>query len=165
MTLIDRRNNKNFCVHLAWSLTALVTLVLSGCDQSNPLSGQKLYPVKGKVVLPDGKPLTSGQVVFIATKSTVTSTANIDGDGGFTFKSTAGDGLPEGDYKVRLEPAGSSGKAAKGAGGAIKGTVPFPSHYLDEDSSDLKATVTADDSKNNFEFKLGADRPPGQSKK
>ena len=45
-----------------------------------------------------------GRVVFAATKSTITSSANIESDGSFTFKGgTNGDGLPEGEYKVRLE--------------------------------------------------------------
>ena len=83
-------------------VTAVV--VVTGCGESNPLSGVKVYPVKGKVILPDGKPLASGKVVFVATKSTITSSANIESDGSFTFKGgTNGDGLPEGEYKVRLE--------------------------------------------------------------
>ncbi len=101
----------------------LILLTWVGCGESNPLGGQTFYPVKGRVLLADGKPLTSGQVVFVATKSTITSTANIESDGGFAFKAAAGDGLPAGDYKVRIE-AGSSGPAVKGAGRAPKSSFP-----------------------------------------
>ena len=66
---------KQSCRHVAWLLSAVVTIALAGCGESNPLSGARVYPVKGKVTLPDGKPLGSGKVVFVATKSTITSSA------------------------------------------------------------------------------------------
>jgi len=147
----------------ACCLPVFIVMGMAGCE-SNPLSGLKLYPVKGKVLLPDGKPLTSGQVVFVATKSTITGTANIESDGGFTFKGASGDGLPEGEYKVRIE-AGSSGPALKGVGGAPKSKLPFDPIFLDEDSSGLTATVTADETKNNFELKLVPSSSSAQSKK
>jgi len=139
-----------------WFLPFCIVLAIAGCD-SNSLVGAKVYPVKGKVLLPDGKPLTSGQIVFLATQSTVTSTANIESDGGFTFKGSAGDGLPEGDYKVRIEP-GSAGVVVKGRT-APQGKLPFDGKFTDEDSSGLTATVTSDESKNNFEFKLIPGKP------
>ena len=92
--------------------------------------------------------MTSGNIVFIGS---TTSTAAIETDGGFTFKSASGDGLPEGEYRVRIEVAGTIG-----SGGKAKAALPFASHYLDEDVSGLSATVTPDESKNNFEFKLEA---------
>jgi hypothetical protein len=161
MRLIDGQSKNTGLRPLTWSLTAFLYLVAAGCGESDPLSGAKLYPVKGKVLLPDGKPLTSGHVVFVATKSTITSTATVESDGGFTFKGTAGDGLPEGDYKVRIE-AGSSGSGVKGAGGKSGGGLPFATKYLDEDSSELTATVAPDESKNNFEFKLQTNDPAAQ---
>ena len=137
---------KQSCRHWIWLLGAVVTIALAGCGENNPLSGARIYPVKGKVTLPDGKPLGSGRVVFAATKSTITSSANIESDGSFTFKGgTNGDGLPEGEYKVRLE-VGETSRAKKG-------TTPFPSKYLDEDASGLTATVKPDET-NNFDFKL-----------
>jgi hypothetical protein len=138
-------------------LPVFILMCLAGCE-SNPLSGLKLYPVKGKVLLPDGKPLTSGQVVFVATKSTITSTANIESDGGFTFKGASGDGLPEGEYKIRIE-AGTSNTSLKGSRGAPQGKLPFDGKYADEDSSPLSATVTSDESKNSFELKLVPIKP------
>jgi hypothetical protein len=148
---------KSSCRFAVWLLSTVVAVSLAGCGESNPLSGVKMYPVKGKVTLPDGKPLTSGRVTFVATKSTITSTANIESDGSFAFKGGAnGDGLPEGEYKVRLEGGTTTGSK--------KGGTPFPSKYLDEDGSDLTATVKPDESGNSFDLKLSPNSPnPGTS--
>lgn len=131
----------------------MIAVFLAGCGEPDPLNGRKLYPVKGKVVLADGKPLTTGRVVFAATTSSITSTATLESDGGFSFKGNSGDGLPEGEYKIRIE-AGSSGAVVKGSSSRSKSDIPFASIYTDEDSSNLTATVTPDESKNNFELKL-----------
>jgi len=131
-------------------LTA-VAVGVAGCG-SSPLSGTRFYPVKGKVLLADGKPLTSGDVLFIGTKSQLTSRATIESDGGFTFKSPNGDGLPEGEYRVVIESTpGASGKRL-----AEKVNLPYASKYTDEDGSDLIRVVTSDESKNNFELRLEA---------
>jgi Carboxypeptidase regulatory-like domain len=132
------RKTRNF---LRCYLSLTVAVGISGCGGGSPLSAAKAYPVTGKVLLPDGKPLTSGNVVFVATKSTVSSLAKIENDGSFTLN-----GLPEGEYKVRLE-IGESSRAKKGS-------PPFPSKYLDEDGSDLAATVKPVESANRFELKL-----------
>jgi hypothetical protein len=137
---------KSSCRFAVWLLSTVIAVSLAGCGESNPLSGLKVYPVKGKVFLPDGKALDSGKVVFVATKSTVTSLANIESDGSFTLS-----GLPEGEYKVRLE-VGESAHAKKG-------TTPFPTKYLDEDGSDLTATVKPDETSNNFDLKLTPNSP------
>ncbi len=125
-----------------------VALAATGCSESNPLSSAKFYPVKGKVLLADGKPLTSGNVVFVGSKSMVTSTTAIGSDGSFEFKSASGDGLPEGEYKIKIEGASGSGGSKKQL------NLPFANQFLDEDESKLTATVTSDESKNNFELKL-----------
>jgi len=132
-------------------LLTAVAVGLAGCG-SNSLSSMKLYPVKGKVLLADGKPLTSGRIVFVAVKSTLTSApSSIESDGTFTVKGSAGDGLPEGEYRIRIEAGESTGKGA-----ASKQTplLPFPAKYADEDTSDLKRTVKPEETGNNFEFKL-----------
>jgi hypothetical protein len=109
MSLNDCLTWKSFWRRGVWLLSALVVVGLAGCGERNPLSGLKIYPVKGKVTLPDGKALASGKVVFVATKSSITSSANLESDGSFTFKGGAnGDGLPEGEYKVRLETDGAT---------------------------------------------------------
>jgi hypothetical protein len=131
-------------------LFASVALGLSGCE-SNPLKSMKFYPVKGKVLLADGKPLTAGRIVFVAKGSSLTSPSTIESDGTFNLKGNNGDGLPVGDYRIRIEYDDSNNRVSKG----IKTlALPFSQKYLDEDASDLKATVTTDEVKNNFEFKL-----------
>jgi hypothetical protein len=134
-------------------LTTLLSVVTAGCGTSDPLSGAKLYPVRGKVTLSDGKPLTSGRIFFVGEKSPVSSSADIASDGAFTFKGAKADGLPEGSYKIRIE-AGSSGSGKKDASGKLNPNAPFALKYLDEDSSQLTATVGTDESKNNFELTL-----------
>jgi hypothetical protein len=133
---------------------ALVASLLAapGCGEPNPLKGATLYATKGKITLADGKPLSSGSVVFVGLKNQLTSKTALGPGGEFEFKSPSGDGLPEGEYRVVVEPL--PGTSAKGTGLKAKPDLPYASSYTDEDGSDLKATVTSDASKNNFEFKL-----------
>jgi hypothetical protein len=150
-----RRSENHNLGRFALPLSAVLSLlVAAGCGSSNALNGQTLYPVKGKILLHNGKPLTSGRVAFFATGSTLTSTATIESDGGFAFKSPSGDGLPEGQYRVVIDPG--LDPPSKSSRSKTKLNLPFAARYTDEDGSDLKATVTRDESKNNFEFTLDA---------
>jgi len=164
MSLTNRLTRGRLLRLEACGLMLLSLISCVGCGEGNSLSGQTLYPVKGKVLLPDGKPLTSGQVIFVATKSTITSAANIESDGGFALKGASGDGLPEGEYKIRIE-AGSSATAVKGSRGVVQGKLRFDAQFLDEDASGLTATVTTEESKNNFELKLVPGNTSAQLKK
>jgi hypothetical protein len=140
---------KNALRRFCGVMAAAVAVTSGGCNSdNNPLASATLYPVTGTVLLPDGKPLSSGHVVFIATASTVTSTATIESDGKFAIKTDSGGGLPAGDYKIRIEAG--SGSVAK----SKSSLPPFDGQFLDEDTSKLTATVTSDETKNNFEFKL-----------
>ncbi len=127
-----------------------MVLALAGCgggEGNDSFLGMQRYPVKGKVVLADGKPLTGGRVIFLSDAPPGSAAADIGSDGSFEFKGASGDGLPVAKYKVHITtppPAGSR-TATKPA---------FASKYLDEDTSGLSATVTSDESKNQFEFKL-----------
>jgi hypothetical protein len=133
---------------------SLSVLFVAGCggSSSEAPTGLSLYPVKGKVLLEDGKPLTAGRVVFVATNGNIAPNGPIGSGGEFTLSSgSAGEGAPAGDYKVRIEPeitGGGQGKAKKGA------KLPFGLHYTDEDSSGLKATVKPEP--NDLSFKLSA---------
>ena len=147
MRFFSGRAWNNAQLRFFWVMAAGLTLAVAGCSEGNPLSSAKFYPVRGKVLLADGKPLTTGSVVFVGSKSMVTSTAPIGSDGSFEFKSASGDGLPEGEYKIRIE--GVSGGGAK-----KQMSLPFANQFLDEDESKLTANVTSDESKNNFELKL-----------
>jgi len=132
---------------LAYRLTVVVVAGLAGCGGGNPTDRMNFYPVKGKVLLPDGKPLTSGKVVFVATEFSLMSPSDIGSDGTFELKGQK-DGLPEGEYRVRIDPGGASG----GAGTHRKVALPFAGKYTDEDASGLKAQVKPGE--NNFKFNL-----------
>jgi Carboxypeptidase regulatory-like domain len=127
----------------AWAVAAALAALLQGCGDDNkaPNLGS-YYPVTGKVTLPDGKPLAATNVIF---SGPVTSTATTQSDGTFTFKGDK-DGLPAGDYKIKLEVVESKGTAKHPI-------LPFPPKYLDEDGSDLTATVKPVES-NSFDLKL-----------
>src|SRR4051794_19717171 len=83
-------------------LTVVIAAVLAGCS-GNTLSSMSAYPVKGKVVLADGKPLTSGRVVFVNPDKALEFDGPVGSDGSYTVKSDLGEGAPEGSYKVRIE--------------------------------------------------------------
>ena len=133
----------------AWSLVAAPAATAAGCGGGAPNLGSS-YPVKGKVTLPDGKPLPQVKVVF---SGPVTGSATTESDGTFAFKGDTA-GLPAGEYKVRLEILESKG--------TLKRPVQqFPDRYADEDGSGLTASVKPD-GPNDFDFKLTKDGPHGQ---
>jgi hypothetical protein len=122
---------------------------LSGCGGPT-YSTATLYPVKGQILLSDGKPLTSGQVVLVSNQG-VEFHGKVGSDGRFSIKSGAGDGAPEGEYTVRIEPEPQPGTAGRAKKGAAR--LPFPAKYADDTASGLKVTVKPGE--NNLEpFKL-----------
>jgi hypothetical protein len=118
------------CLFLA-ALTAV-----AGCRGGDSLPSLQVYQVKGKVVLADGRPLTSGWVYFVPTAGLpVTPSAQLAPDGTFSLVTGgSGEGAPAGDYKVRIEAPefGGAPRSRKGL---------FPFKYTDEDSSKLVVTV------------------------
>jgi len=118
----------------------LTMLSLGGCGDPSTAAGP-LYPVKGKVLLADGKPLTTGRVEFLPVKGGMPAAGDIGSDGSFSLKTGDGrEGAPAGDYRVRIEPktlaAKKQGKPA---------SFPFPAKYVDEDGyTGLTATVLAE---------------------
>jgi hypothetical protein len=111
---------------------------LTGCQGSQaPVT---TYEVKGRILLANGKPLTTGRVTFIASDDLrLPASGDVGPDGGFTLTTrTPGDGAFPGPYKVRIEPAESKTKARRA------GRPPFPLKYVDEDSSGLTVTVRAE---------------------
>jgi hypothetical protein len=117
-----------------------------GCGSDPGVAALSHHPVKGSVILPDGKPLTSGRVAFISTKGQEFF-GEIQPDGTFTMKTPAADGLPEGNYVVRLDAEASASSGSKGKAPARKGTanIPYPMKYTDETTSGLTATVKPGD--------------------
>ena len=84
-----------------WLVTA-VAVALAGCGQGSFRSGPD-YPVKGKVLLADGKPLRSGRVVFVSSETALSYAGQIGDDGEFELKQGDRVGAPAGNYKVRIE--------------------------------------------------------------
>ncbi len=126
----------------------VVGVAVGGCGQGNYRSGPD-YPVKGKVLLADGKPLRSGRVVFVSSATALSYMGVVGDDGGFELKQGDRVGAPAGDYKVRVEIDETT--LPKGKGKAP--SLPFPAKYRDEDVSKLEAKVNPDP-ENIFEFKL-----------
>ncbi len=135
-------------------LPFLAALVIgsAGCGESFHLP--TCYPVKGTVLLPDGKPLASGRIMFVSKESGLTFGGTIASDGTYIVKSDSREGAPEGNYKVRVEIDEISLPQAKGRKGQRSTQLPFASKYTDEDASQLTAAVKPDGTSNNFEFKL-----------
>ena len=129
-------------------LVAAVGMAVAGCGQGSFKYGPD-YPVKGKVLLANGKPLRSGRVIFVSSQTALSYAGPIGDDGKFEVKQGDRVGAPAGDYKVRVEIDETS--LPKGSGKSP--ILPFPAKYRDEDVSKLAATVKTD-SENVFEFKL-----------
>lgn len=129
--------------------------LISGCGAgSYSTSGEKVYPVKGKVLLASGKPLSGGKVSFLPKKEPgLPSTGKIASDGSFTLTTADGrEGAAEGDYKVRIDP--DETLYSKKAGTAKLKNLPFPASYMDEDG-DTGLTASVKPSDNQLEpFKL-----------
>lgn len=122
------------------------TAASSGCggvsDPAPPIV--KVYPVKGKVLLADGTPLKGGHVWFVPTKDSVlNSYGEISTDGSFSLNTgSSGEGAPEGEFKVRIEPAEPVAPVARGTRRTGKG-LSFPEKYSDEDASKITVTIKA----------------------
>jgi hypothetical protein len=129
-------------------LVAAVGMAVPGCGQGSSRSGPD-YPVKGKVLLADGKPLRFGRVVFVSSETALSYMGQVGDDGGFELKQGDRVGAPAGSYKVRIEINETSLPKSRGK----SSNLPFPAKYQDEDVSKLAATVEAKP-ENSFEFKL-----------
>jgi hypothetical protein len=91
-----------------------VLLLVSGCAKEEM---PKTYPVKGKVVLKNGKPLTGGFITFTSvTNPELRGYGEIAKDGTFTLDTIALTsrarserlaGAVEGEFHVNIRPAGS----------------------------------------------------------
>lgn len=157
MLRVDRVNRASR--GLGWLACAgfLVCVGVAGCGDSAGDQKTTVYPVTGKVTLPDGKPLESGRIVFVSQNGKI-ATGTVGSGGSYTLNSgISGEGAPPGEYKVRLEADESKFKQLPKT--AKPGTnFPFPVKYSDEDSSQLKATVKPEP-ENKIDFKLDNEPP------
>jgi hypothetical protein len=146
-------------------MMAGLAMGFAGCGDPNTASSIKVNPVKGQVLLPDGKPLTSGRVVLVSNEKAMEFTGQIDSDGKFEIKTSYGDGAPEGTYKVRIEYDDPNQAPAKGKPSRRNvSNLPFSPKFTDESTSDLSVTIKPGD--NVLEpFKLTNERPTTPAKK
>jgi hypothetical protein len=88
------------CFWLLRFSALLIAIFAAGCGRKG------LYPVKGKVVFPDGAPLTAGTVEFRpVTDALLAPRGEIKVDGSFRASTYAeGDGAPPGTYRVVITP-------------------------------------------------------------
>jgi hypothetical protein len=114
-------------------VAGFLVLSVSGCGESYTQISKPIttvHPVKGQILLADGKPLTSGVLVLVS-GSGQEFPGKLDSDGRFSIKYGDRDGAPEGEYMVRLDvevsATGATGRAKKGTG-----NLPFPAKYADE---------------------------------
>src|SRR5262245_27558012 len=134
-------------IRIAWVAWAL--LAAAGC------SGGKTHPVQGKVIYKGGAPVTGGTVVFepVDKNVRVSARGDIRPDGSFRLGTyTDGDGAPQGLYHVLVVPPAPSEENER-----RPPRPPIHRKYLSPDTSPLKATVTRDREKNDFQFEL--DKP------
>ena len=122
-------------------LSALALMVaFAGCSGEPGavvLPKAPVYPVKGSVVLADGKPLTEGTVTFSPTKIEARPAhGTIQSDGSFTLKTGEEEGAAEGEYIVSF----ASDQTIPGPKATTKSAVPYA--FSDEGSS-LKMTLKA----------------------
>jgi hypothetical protein len=131
--LLTADQRLKWCYH---SMLVAVWAGVTGCSNSQALPVLKVYEVRGKVLLADGKPLADGWVYFVPKGDlTLTPSGPIGTDGSFSIVTGgSGEGAPAGDYKVRVEsPLHQATQKAK------KPLYPFK--YTDEDSSGIVVTV------------------------
>jgi hypothetical protein len=125
-------------VSLAVSSLAVVVLAV-GCGAASSLPPETIYPVQGKVVLPNGKPVTEGTVQFYPVKAGHAASGKINADGTFTLETPdIGPGAPAGEFTVVVQ-APVTMAPGKGDPKDIKSSV--PAKFQDQDTSTLKQTV------------------------
>lgn len=113
----------------------------AGCSDPNTIPHLTTYPVKGRVLLASGKPLSVGRVFFRRkAEPPIQAAGEIGPDGRFELGTLeSNDGAPEGEYTVRIDP---TPRNLDGPAPRIK-LAQIPSQYTDVDGGALSATVAA----------------------
>lgn len=127
--------------HLGFAFVGSV--LLAGCGETAGVPDAKpdapLHPVKGKVAGVGTGSLGGSKIHFIPAQlgsGAREAIGELAADGSFELTTvTNGDGVAEGNYKIRLTPPPTQPgvKAARS---------PIPDRFLDEDGSGLTATIT-----------------------
>ncbi len=140
------------------SLAVCLAVAASGCS-----SGEKLYPVKGKIVL-DGTELKAGNVNFVpdtakGNKAKNAPLGQINSDGTYTVFTEGKAGAPAGWYKVTVSTmapgmgAAEPGAATKPVGADATGGQINPK-YTDPTKTDLEVEVVASPSPTQYDLKV-----------
>jgi hypothetical protein len=147
MTESPHRSTNRARFHAPRWLAWLLVVSLAGCgDDTITADMSTLYPVKGKVLLPDGKPLTEGGVEFIGLKAPVTVSGKLGPDGSFSLgMPDSKEGAPAGEYRVRIVPGPTSYTHMAKGNVLDSKKLPYYQGYLDEDASGLTAVVEKED--------------------
>jgi hypothetical protein len=102
-----------------------------------------MYPVRGKVTLADGQPVTEGMVVFERkgeAKEAVTARGEIQADGSYRLSTyRPGDGALPGAYRVLVAPKSDPNAVDRPAQ-----PPPFDPRYADFKTSGLEYEVKPD---------------------
>lgn len=120
---------------LAFTVTSLLSVVLAGCGRGRP-EVDLVDSVRGKVLLPTGKPLKGGRVVLRPTAAlhgvAGPVTAEVASDGSFAIEgSDSGKKLAAGEYKVFVNLSGNPRLRM------LRRQVPEKYQSIDDDESDL----------------------------
>lgn len=131
-------------------------LSLLGCG------GERPYPVVGQIVLPDGRPLTGGQIEFRGADRPISAIGAIDADGRFALNfREQGDGALAGRYKaVLISPPHPSGIPGQEAADAAQRAAReawlalVPPRYQSIEATPLEFEVSSDPWQNDFQISL-----------
>ena len=117
----------NRCTFL---ICLLICLVVAGCGKNKKLTG--------KVTFTDGKPATTGMVIFRT--DTFMANGEIKSDGTYKMSSEReNDGIPPGDYQVYVS---SIFKSSQGGGAALPVSLCDPK-FENPDTSGLTCKIPA----------------------
>ena len=122
---------------------------VAGCGPKfNTTPPPKVFPVKGKVLLASGQPLSGGMITFHPkTKLGTDAWGEIGTDGSFQLTTIVkNDGASPGSYTVTVDPFFKGGRHSAVPASHI------PPKFADPGTSDLTAEVKAED--NNLTVQL-----------
>jgi len=124
-------------------VTLLMTIATVGCNNQRPVP--KSYPVKGEVTL-DGKPMPSGEVVFVSVAEGIRDTVKV-ADGKFSGEVLAGERQVE--IRSYIEKEGNTKMYGADAEPSYVNII--PKKYNEQ--TELTATVKESDD-NSFSFEV-----------